>query len=311
MRRQTHIVIVSLACVLLGGAAAMAEVADMRALVSDDPTLVNHWTFEGASTAERQQDKKGTAHLTAIASSHPSASTAAISYPQGFDASTETFQPQFIWPGDGIGAGGGAWQDGAALWIPDPNYLAPVPVFVLEGLVRNGPQTYADGHLFIRPQKVWNPGSPIYPFRQSGLGGGAWDNLFAGGTGDWCVPPPFLNCNSLPVVVDYNVGDWYYFVVAYEDTRVGANPIKIYSYSANLSASDAVVTLVVNGYDVPGTLENVGTMLGIGAAGDYAHFDGQIDELAVYNALLSMDTMNEHLAAIYQQPPRGTVIMIQ
>ncbi len=105
------------------------------------------------------------------------------------------------------------------------------------------------------------------------------------------------------IVTSFSTGHWYYVVSTYSVS--GGNTL-INSYYADLTAKGTLQHTVVD-YSSAGTYGINGTKFGIGMlynTGDYAYpAAAAIDEVALYDTVLSASTISSHLTALYQELP--------
>lgn len=264
MRNLTQRLLAATLFIAVGGGSAWASVADLRALVNTENSIEHLYTFEGATTPDRQQDKVGSANLSVASYG----SGASLSYTAGFDGTTTALTP-------GVTPTAGQALTSSALTL---NTSITVEALIApDGSVGSATQ-YA----------VASGGSPTRGYfmlqREGDLKTGIGSGTFSDGDA------------LRDYTAAYNAGDWYYTVGTYEIS--GGNTV-FNSWVANLS--DATPTLVktndnvvINGtYD---TTTNLG--LGVFASGTAEAFNGSIDEVAVYGTTFNDFTVQRHFSAL-------------
>lgn len=255
-------------------ASAWGSVADWRGLAASDPDLIHHWTFEGASGAERQQDKQGTANLTVAGPSGMSSPTFAT----GFDASTTAanfagatgkgfHSASFIHP-----------EEGTVEFLYRPDVIAS-SMHMVATSVGGGNRLYYGAGI--------DTGTEIVNGLAIGHDGTAQSWVNSQGH--------YLTSSTAP---DLEAGHWYYVAVARK--RTGTS-IAVDAYVADLTEGQSQLTHAIS---TTKTCQNAnfGTQaLGIGMRGTGSDlvFDGGIDEVAHYDATLNQPTLQTHLDALY------------
>lgn len=254
-----------------------AEIIDMRAAVAAHPNLATHYTFEGATTAERQEDKARNNARPLTAQAFGSGSVDGIQYVPGFDDTSTAFQPHRIDNWNGAGLRGSP-------------YHFPASGFTVEMLVRPGP-TNALGIAFIGP--LWpNRGYPLFQLDghlQLASGNAAWS----------------LDGARRLVVPNYAPDHWYYVAVSMQHS--GGNTLAN-AYAANLTAGDTTLTQTLANALIPGTYSTAGTDFAVGRSlHNQEPFFGLIDELAIYTAVLPQSTLQHHLSLLWIPEPASAV----
>ena len=256
---------------------AEANVVHLRVLAAADPNLLHHYTFEGATATERDDDKAGSLHL---APTNYGGSTGVVGYLPGLDGTTTALRPEVLsaTAGTGLRVGSGFSNSGTVTFEA---IVSPV------GAVGSRYQYVAAG-----------AGSPqrFYPLFIDTVDGDL--ELAAGNT-------PFSDGNAQrDAVPGFNPGDWYYVATTYQN--VGANTV-VNAFYANLTAGEATITQSLNTVTIAG---NFGTSsaLGVGMFTSEG-FDGMIDEVAFYNGAYDLATIQMHLDAIHIPEPATMALL--
>ncbi|QNN23247.1 LamG domain-containing protein [Planctomycetales bacterium ZRK34] len=248
---------------------ASAGTAELRALVTAEAGLQHLYSFEGATDIERRQDAQGGVDLSAFAGG--TGSTANIVYQSGFDGQATVLKPEALGALDGAGLRSTAnvnWAD----------TMTVESIFRADGFSGNqyivaGPGTGDGGRgywLYTQPNKV-----------RYAVGN-------AGG----------LDAASTDIAA-LTTGHWYYSATTY--TKDGSGNVTINSYLADLSAHQTALTQVVTNDTRAASPYGAAAEIGVGmfSGGNQEFFNGQIDEVAVYNSALSQSSLQAHLDGYY------------
>ena len=255
---------------------SVGSAARLRALVAKHPRLIHHYPFEGTTRAEKCQDCRGDLHL-AEAVMHTGRGGGQIDYTaEGFDSTTECIAPyRASQSGNSVGVG---LQSEDEFIPPDTMTvellleLADVKELHDAGFVSTALATRADeldcGFLVA----VAEQGNLVH---------------LLDGDADWVESGEEL----VP-------GDWYYVAVTF---RVRSDQTLVNTYLANLDDERSTLVHVVQNHEVPGL--PAASRLGIGKGFDFttAHaypWSGSIDEVAVYDDVLDVETLREHHLAL-------------
>jgi len=254
-----------------GGGGVNAGVEDLRTTVAADASLIHHYTFEGASDAERRADKKGTDDLSEVVTG----AAGAITYgAAGFDATTEAVIPY----------GGGAANVSRA--------FSTVSTIAL-------PTTLTVEVLF-RPDTVPCAERGYLVMARSGTDRGyfAYQGNTTGGSSDMStlIGNPYDTDHQL-IFSTLTGSHWYYLVCTFE---ISGGSTTINTYIADLTAGET--TLTTAGKTVTG-IYPASAPLAIGTATwtgqpAFETFEGAIDEVALYNSVLDAATLQSHLNQI-------------
>jgi len=311
--RYASLVLFALVAWLANAQSALATVLNMQNLVAANGSLLHHYTFEGATVAQREEDKKGTLHLDPI--TYGSATASMIQYVTGFDATTtavRTARPGGDLPTDNGGLGGAGLSSGT-------NYLSvpgTIPRLTAEMLVRPDQATLPgtnDGVGYVamirEPTGVETTrGNFLY----QGSATAANSSRFSAGAGNG-----FDAAHEQSIVNPLTPGHWYYYATVFEDVlTVGLTDTKITSYIADLTAGQTTLTSL-GSITVDGIFTSGGggtSPLGVGI-GDMRRLDtgnppatqsrprsafpGAIDSLALYGGVITQATLQSHLDALW------------
>ena len=102
--------------------------------------------------------------------------------------------------------------------------------------------------------------------------------------------------------VEFTPGEWYYVASTFSS---GESTTTINSYVANLTRGQSRLTCVVKDQVAPGVPAASYLGIGNGFNATVAHaypWSGALDEVAIYNTVLDLTTLQEHLEAILGRP---------
>jgi len=255
---------------------AHATLMAFRQLVASNPNLNHQYSFEGATLAQRQMDSAGSLNLTPVANG--TGSTGAIAYVSGFGGQGLALQPHHV-----------DASNGAGLKSSAGGLTFPAGGFTVELLVAPGPTQASDPGYAVA-----GPGFPAraYPLlqREGDLKLAAGNQTFADGGA------------LRDVVSNYSQSDWYYVAVNYQNS--GGNTV-VNGYSANLSAGDTTLTQSLNNEIITGNYSTAATTLGVGifSQSNLQTFDGLIDEVSIYDTVLSASELDSHLSTLLAPVP--------
>jgi hypothetical protein len=269
MARMKRVAAWMLVAALIGGTAG-ASVVDMRALVAADANLLHHYTFEGNTATQRQQDKAGGLDLGV--NSYGSGS--GVSYTSGPDISSFSLRPQVL----SGSSGAGLQSSGLSL-----SNTITVEALVSPNGENGGTYQYA----------VCGPGSPTRAyFLFLDKSDGDLETA-TGGTS-------FSDGNAQrDVVSGFKKDHWYYVASTFQNA--GGNTT-VNSYVADVSAGDTTLTQTLSGAVISGTYGTSGNLgVGMFQSGSNEAFHGKVDEVAIYDgAALSQATLQSHLDALVE-----------
>lgn len=253
---------------------ASAKMVHFRNEVSAESSLIHHYTFEGVNATERQADKKGTNNL--VTHTAGSGSAASIAYLPGFDGNSLAMQPHYIDVDNGAGL-----QTSSGVALPNSG-------FTVELLISAGATPGTDVGYAVS--------GPLFPTRAYPLLQREGDFKVAAGGAN------FSDGNALrDVTSGYNVNDWYYVAVTMQNS--GANTL-VNSYIASLTAGDTSLTQTLSNVVISGNYSTAANTLGIGKfANSTQPLNGLLDEVAIYDSVLGLATLNSHFDALISTPP--------
>ena len=252
------------------------SVAELRSLVAKHPRLIHHYPFEGTSRAEKRQDCRRDLHLSE-AVMLTGRGGGLIGYTaQGFDATTEAIVPfRAKQSGNTVGVG---LQSEDEFFPPHGMTVELLLKFVAveemqeEGVVSAAIATRADGQNCGFLVAAADRGNLVH---------------LLDGNADW-----------VETGVKLVPGDWYYVAATF---RTQSDRTVINTYVANLKNRQSALQHVVKNHVAPGL--PAASQLGIGKGFDFstAHaypWPGSIDEVAVYDDVLDVETLRKHCQAI-------------
>jgi concanavalin A-like lectin/glucanase superfamily protein/FecR-like protein len=255
---------------------SLGSVGKLRSLVAKHPRLIHHYPFEGTTRAEKCQDCRGDLHL-AEAVMHTGRGGGSLGYTaQGFDATTEAIVPfRAKQSGNTVGVG---LQSEDEFLPPDRMTVELLLRFVAveemqeEGFVSAAIATRADGSNCGFLVAAADRGNLIH---------------LLDGDADWVESG-----------VKLAPGDWYYLAVTF---RTQSDQTVINTYLANLDDERPVLEHLVKNHVAPGV--PAASRLGVGKGFDFstAHaypWSGSIDEVAVYDDVLDVETLQKHCQAL-------------
>jgi hypothetical protein len=270
-------------------------VADLRRLVGGHPHLIHHYTFEGATPDQQQQDRRGGLSLTEVVMKGGRGGGELGYAAEGFDATTQSIAPyRSSRSGD---------QRGVAL--ETETVFQPPPAMTVELLLNfagfSGPDRSPIAAALATRSDQRHCG-----FLLAAVGDGqlvqlldseaSWleaDPVHAGPEGYRSVPR-LENEGGFTLIP----GDWYYLASTF---RIVSGKTVVNTYAANLSRGERTLSQVVREQAISGV--PAASRLGIGKAFDdnTAHaypWAGRLDEIAIYDSVLSSTALAEHLQAL-------------
>ena len=251
------------------------SVARLRRLVSEHPHLMHHYTFEGNTLLAKRQDRRGTLHLVPAVMHGGRGDGNANYWADGFDVTSTAFEP-FRAATEGNNHGE-ALQSESAFLPPEAMTLEMLLRF--DGFMEN-PEGLIAGAVATRA------GDRDCGFFVTVAGQSQLAQLMDA-RDDWVE-------STLRLVP----GEWYYLAATFQEDD---GHTRIDTYVANLSRGDRQLRRVVADQLAKGTPAT--SRLGIGKGFDWniAHaypWAGALDEIAVYDTVLSQETLSEHLRAL-------------
>ena len=258
---------------------AKADVLTYSQLAALDSNIIVQYSFDGATTTERQEDKtSGTNDL--IIKTQGSGSGAAISYNAGFDGSSDAVSPQRINGSNGAAFSTSAAIDTTANTAYSYEAILQVPEF------NDGGTGY------------------IVAARSSTITRDYWSvHQHSGSGADSVVTTSGDNfTNTSNIVPSVTGGSWYYVAVTKE---LVAGNTQVNTWMANLSNGDTALTQVATNQTVSGSFQN-NIAMGVGmvnSIGSYVEaFGGAIDEVSLYSGLRTQSNFQTSLDRINASP---------
>lgn len=253
------------------------SVSAMRRLVSRHPRLIHHYTFEGATPLERYRDRQGSLDLTEVVMSNGRGEGALQGAVPGFDATTTGVAP-YRDPASGNSTG---------VALQSETVFQPTPELTVEMLVKwRPPEGNPHAPICVALATRENP-------RRSSFFLVAVDHGQVTHLMD--ADAPWVETEGdFAFIADH----WYYVASTF---RVESGQTRINTYMADLSQGERTLNRIVKDRLVPGVPG--ASRLGIGKGFDenVAHaypWSGEIDEVALYDALLAPAFLEQHLQAI-------------
>jgi len=254
-----------------------AAVQDLRALASANADLWHHYTFENDGGG-REEDKEGTLNLQQVA--YGTGAVNQIAYMPGFDATTDALRPQRLADG-----GAGLWSASNVDWGVEKAALT-VEALIAPQELPNAFEGYA----------VNGAGHPVR---------GYFIMTNHNETRQLETRMGHDPLGTTPLVSPFTPGDWYYIANTY--TVDGSDNQVINSYVANLTAGTGLQQVLTNHVAV----DRMGgtTPLGVGILRNASNgaFAGEIDEVALYRAVLTQEQIEAHFNAI---PEPNAIVLL-
>lgn len=248
------------------------SVAKMRAAVAGHSRLIHHYTFEGTSRLEKCLDKRGALHLTEAVMVSGRGRGSLDYTARGLDLTTEAIHPHRE-PIDGN-------ENGVAL--QSEARFRPPNAMTIELLLKyRTPEDVNDESVALAV--ATRDGDRDCGFYVAAVGRGNL-SLLLDGDADWV--------ETGTVLLDEH---WYYVAVTFE---AGEENTMVNAYAVDLTGGHRTLLHILDNEQVPGIPAM--SRLGIGKGFDYsgAHaypWAGELDEVAVYDAVLEADELQEHV----------------
>lgn len=255
------------------------SVADFRALVSSNKNLFHHYTFEGRSRKQKCSDKHGNLDLSEVVMADGRGGGSLEYSHDGFDATTNAVRP-FRALIDGNTNGVSLQSEG--------RFMPPESFTVELLLTFNGLTGLKEGAICAA---VATRDAPIdCGFLTAAVGENELVHLMN-------AEEPWVQSG-----LSFIPGDWYYVASTFQviDGQTVVN-----CFAANLSEGERTLRQVVDDAITPGT--PAASRLGVGKAFDWsvAHaypWAGSLDEVALYDAALDLQTLQGHLRMLLGSP---------
>jgi len=251
------------------------SVAALRSLVSQEPRLLHHYTFEGATRAEKCRDNQGGLDLAEVVMADGRGDGNMDYAAEGLDHSSNAVRP--FRAAEGGNTAGVALQSEAAFQPPAEMTVELLVNF--DGSIRAESGAIASAVATRRGQHDCG-------FLVSVVADGRlvclMDDDAAWAESDLALTP----------------GQWYYVAATF---RAGKDETTVNVYAANLSRWEPKLVHVLREQVLPGV--PAASRLGIGKAFDWstAHaypWSGALDEVAIYDAVLNRAALQRHLEAL-------------
>jgi len=274
------------------GTSAQATTTLYQTLTQGNGNLTHQWSFDGSDIGTAGADQQGSANLTEQLYG-TGASSDLVFGVTGWDGTSSAVSTHRVNPG-------GDGQGGAYLRATGANQITWGNSFSFEAIVQADQATLGGGSFnlsYILSSRVGNDRG--YFLTQGGpipSTGVQWASTMGNGHNAG-------NTNTVHSTI--TAGNWYYIAGSYV---VGAGNVTWTNYVADLTAGD--ISLASTGsFTNSGGTYPVGTALDVGIGGRWdgtEAFDGQIDEISVYNAALTQGDFQGHLDALLAPVPEPT-----
>jgi len=251
------------------------SVATMSELVSQHPRLIHHYTFEGATTQEQYRDHRGGFPLSEVAMGE-GRGRGTLRAVRGFDATTTAFAVHRSDESDNFR--GVALQSEAV--------FEPPPEMTVELLLNlNLPKDGVKGAVFAA---LATRGGGRSSFFLAALEHGQLMQILS------------ADASFIETADDYAFvpGHWYYVA---SNLRTVSGQTQVNTYAANLSRGERKLTRVVKDQLIAGVpaVGRLGVGKGFDANDAHAYpWSGDLDEVAIYDAVIDEGTLERHLQAI-------------
>jgi hypothetical protein len=252
------------------------SVARLRALIAAETHLRHHYTFEGATVAERCRDKRGDLHLHEIAM-HDGRDGGELEFPPAWlEATGRAFRPfRAAQQGNLRGVG-----------LQSQAEFQPPKAMTVELLLRlDDVGEDQEGSLLAAVATRANRRS--CGFLVTAVDHGELAHLLDG-------EAPWLRSGF-----DFVPGHWYYVASTFQ--TLGERETMVNSYVADLSMEKRTLQRVIKDRRTPGVPAAGPLGIGKGFDGNAAHaypWSGALDEIAIYDAVLDSSVLQAHLEAL-------------
>jgi len=254
------------------------SVATMSGLVFQHPRLIHHYTFEGAIPQEQFRDRRGGLPLAEVAMGDGRGGGTLRSV-RGFDATTIAVAPHRA---DKSGNSRGVALQSEAAFEP------PAEMTVELLLSFRPPDSGAKGGVFT----ALATGGRRSSFLMAALEQGQLMQL--------------LSADRTLVETEGNFAfvprHWYYVASSF---RSVSGQTQVNTYAANLTQGERTLTWLVKDELIPGVpaISRLGVGKGFDANNAHAYpWSGDLDEVAIYDAVLDQGTLERHLQAVVGTP---------
>lgn len=262
--------------------ARCGSVAQLRRAMAEHPRLIHLFSFEAVDPAMALRDAKGDLHLHCIIMSGGDGGGSLRMGVRGRDATTRAARfYRAMRDGNRVGVG-----------LVSERPFAPPKNMTIELLARFDAQPRADGGIYSavatrRSRKQCG-------FFVAAVDDGRLAHLFDADS-PWIVPPgePFWR----PLIG--TIGDWHYLCVRLEQET---EHTRVSTFAANLTHGDRTLRCLIDSVRMAGHAASGPLAVGCGFDEDLTHaypWAGVIDELAIYDAALPTETLQQHLDLLW------------
>jgi hypothetical protein len=323
---------------------ALAGLVQIEAAQSASPNLVNQWKFEGGSDTTRLDDSKGAQDLSRVAGAggtvDPDGVAASgdevtytpsvndIIFETGFDGASQAYRPAGIpvsvpnmAPN---GNGNVVAQSRAGAGLATAMYQTPTKVTV-EAVVKTNAFDSLNRFHYIMASRMGGGADRLYYLAQQ-VPDSTRDGSsnISGHIGTAGLPAATA---SPKIVANADTDNWYYVAATID---LSATPAVMNAYSANLTTGEPLTQTVTNATFAINTA-SIATAAnarpwGVGmfpivtetpaasgifvATGGQEFFRGAIDNLAMYNEVLSVDALAEHRRLLGVPEPTAALLLL-
>ena len=256
------------------------SVARMRAAVANHSRLIHHYTFEGTSRLEKCRDKRGSLHLTEAVMVSGRGRGSLDYTARGFDLTTEAIAPHRE-PVEGN-------ENGVALQS-EARFRPPQAMTIELLLQYRVPEDANDETIALAV--ATRDGDRHCGFYVAAVGRGHL-SLLLDKTADWVETGVVLASEH-----------WYYVAVTFQ---AGEEETTVNAYCADLTGGQRTLKYVLKNKDVPGVppMSRLGIGKGFDLTGAHAYpWAGELDEVAVYDAVLPMEELQSHVDVLRANGP--------
>ena len=262
--------------------ASGGSVAKLRKAMAEHPRLIHLFSFEGSDPATALRDAKGALHLHRIVMSGGDGGGSLRVGARGFDATTRAAR-FYRAAREGNRAGVGL--------VSELSFEPPAEMTV-EMLARFDAQPREPGGIFSAVAS--RSSRRQCSFFVAAVDDGRLAHLFD-------ADAPWTTSAGEPMwrPLIGTTGDWHYLAVRLE--RRGTNT-RLSTFAANLSRGERSLNCVIDAALAPGLPARGPLAVGCGFADDLTHaypWAGVIDELAIYDIALALDTLQQHLDLLF------------
>jgi len=249
--------------------------AALRRLAAKHPRLMHHYTFEGATPLERYRDRKGDLHLTeAVMCGGRGDGT--LRLVRGLDQTTIAVAP---YRAVASGNTGGMALESEALFQPPPEMTVELLLKFLP------PEGSTRGAVFAA---LATREGRRASFLVAAAENGQLTQLLD-------ADAPWIETEARFAFLP---GHWYYLASSF---RLMRDQTRVNTYVADVTEGERVLSWLVKDRLVPGipAASRLGVGKGFDANNAHAYpWSGELDEVAIYTAILDRSTLEGHLKAV-------------